>query len=247
MFQFVPFLVFSGLSLPGRESGCWISGCINPTFGTNSQVSSRCKYCFLHFIFWKIFSMHRLPYRLVIVTEFSELLFNLESYAYDSEQGKKLKLVSNDGQLWWVGIELRLEFWLGIWVQINPPPHLHPQEWKRKLLMEILDLSKCTSHGVWRLCCTPEYYRVVRSVLNGVSVIRQWLDLTGNPSKSFDGKFSLGLAILFLNGQMHCIASCGIKYPPFDGKNVLGKKWKEFSAWKALLCLCRNVRAHLVT
>ena len=32
-------------------------------------------------------------------TEFSELLFNLESYAYNSEQGKKLKLVSNDGSL----------------------------------------------------------------------------------------------------------------------------------------------------
>ena len=105
----------------------------------------------------------------------------------------------------------------------NPSPPPHPQERKRKLLMEILDLSECTSDGVWRLRCTPEYYRVVRSVLNGVTVIRKWLDLTGNPSKSFNGKFSLGLTTLFLNGQMHCIASCGVKYPTFDGKIVLGK------------------------
>ena len=80
---------------------------------------------------------------------------------------------------------------------------------------------ECGDYAVHRK--SSEDNRVVRSVLNWVSVIRQWLKLTGNPSKSFDGKFSLGLTILFLNGQMHCIASCGVKYPPFDGKIVLGK------------------------
>ena len=113
----------------------------------------------------------------------------------------------------------------------NPPPPTHRKEkgnysWRFWIPGSVL-LMECEDYS-----CTPEGYRVFRPVLNGVSV-RHWLDLAGNPSKSFDDKFSLGqdlsiffglgLTILFLNGQMHCIASCGVKYPPFDEKIVLGK------------------------